>query len=59
VTVEGTGLYLFKVLAEEERTPEGRQLEEIRASAFSDWYTAKKDAADIIRDPAFSGISVS
>ena len=59
VMVEGEGLYLFKVLAEEVRTPEGRQLEEIRASAFSDWYTAKKDAAEIVRDPAFSGISVS
>jgi parvulin-like peptidyl-prolyl isomerase len=59
VTVDGEGLYLFKVLAEEVRTPEGRQLEEIRASAFSDWYTAKKEGAEIVRDPAFSGISVS
>jgi parvulin-like peptidyl-prolyl isomerase len=59
VTVEGEGLYLFKVLAEEVRTPEGRQLEELRANAFSDWYTAKKDAADIQRDPEFSGISAS
>ncbi len=59
VTVEGQGLYLFKVLAEEVRTPEGRQLEELRATAFSDWYTARKDAALIERDPAFTGLEVS
>jgi len=59
VTVEGQGIYLFKVLAEEVRTPEGRQLEELRATAFSDWYTAKKDAAVIERDPAFTGLDVS
>jgi parvulin-like peptidyl-prolyl isomerase len=49
VTVEDDGLYLFKVLEEEVRTPEGRQLEELRATAFSDWYTAKKDAVVIDR----------
>jgi peptidyl-prolyl cis-trans isomerase C len=51
VTVADDGLYLFKVLAEEVRTPEGRQLETLRSTAFSDWYTAKKDAAEIVRDP--------
>lgn len=50
VTVEGDGLYLFKVTAEEVRTPEGSQLEELRASAFSDWYEAKKSAITIVRD---------
>jgi parvulin-like peptidyl-prolyl isomerase len=57
VSVDGDGLYLFKVLEEEVRTPEGSQLEELRATAFSDWYTAKKDAADITRDAAFTGVS--
>jgi len=55
VTVENDGLYLFRVTDEEVRTPEGRQLEELRATAFSDWYTAKKDAADIFRDPSVAG----
>jgi hypothetical protein len=55
VTVENDGLYLLKVLAEEVRTPEGRQLEELRSTAFSDWYTAKKDAAEILRDDSVTG----
>ncbi len=54
VTVEGDGLYLFKVIAEEVRTPEGSQLEELRASAFSDWYEAKKSAVTIVRDTSGS-----
>jgi parvulin-like peptidyl-prolyl isomerase len=50
VTVVGDGVYLFNVLAEEVRAPEGRQLEELRSTAFSDWYEAKKSAATIVRD---------
>ncbi len=56
VTVEGDGLYLFKVIAEEVRTPEGSQLEELRASAFSDWYEAKKSAVTIVRDTSSGSI---
>lgn len=52
VTVADDGLYLFKVLAEEVRTPKGRQLETLRSTAFSDWYTTRKDAAEIVRDPS-------
>jgi hypothetical protein len=55
VTVEDDGLYLFKVSAEEVRTPDGRQLEQLRSTAFSDWYTVKKDAADIVRDESLVG----
>lgn len=55
VTVKDDGSYLFKVLGEEVRTPEGRQLDELRSSAFSNWYTAKKDAVTIVRDPAVAG----
>ena len=54
VTVADDGTYLFKVLGEETRTPEGRQLEQIRSSAFSDWYQLKKDAVEITRDEAIS-----
>ena len=55
VAVEGDGEYLFKVLAEQVRTPEGRQLEEIKASAFTNWYTLKKSAVVITRDETISG----
>jgi parvulin-like peptidyl-prolyl isomerase len=55
VTVESDGLYLFKVLGEEVRTPEGRQLDQLRSTAFSDWYNAKKDAVTIVRDQSVAG----
>ncbi len=54
ITVEEDGQYLFKVEAEEERTPVGRQLEEIRSTAFGDWYALKKAAATIVRDDAIT-----
>jgi len=56
VTVENDGLYLFKVLAEEVRTPEGRQLEQLRSTAFSDWYNARKDAVEIDRGDSASDL---
>jgi parvulin-like peptidyl-prolyl isomerase len=55
VGIPGDGIYLFKVLAEETRTPEGDQLDQIKSSAFSNWYSQKKDAATIVRDPAITG----
>jgi parvulin-like peptidyl-prolyl isomerase len=51
VTIADDGQYLFRVTKEEERTPEGRQLAEIRSRAFSDWYTPKKDAVVVERSP--------
>jgi parvulin-like peptidyl-prolyl isomerase len=53
VTIEDDGSYLFQVVKEEERTPEGRQLEEIRARAFADWYEGKKAAVVVERDDDF------
>jgi parvulin-like peptidyl-prolyl isomerase len=50
VTIEDDGEYLFLVKGEEERTPEGRQLDEIRSRLFTDWYGPKKDAVTIERD---------
>jgi PPIC-type PPIASE domain. len=50
VTIASDGSYLFKVFAEETRTPEGRQLKQLTATAFSKWYDAKKSAAVITRD---------
>ena len=52
VTIADDGLYLYKVLAEETRTPEGRQLETLKTTAFAKWYDAKKSAATIVREGA-------
>ncbi len=52
VTVPDDGSYLFKVIGEETRTPEGRQLDSLKATAFSKWYDAKKSAATIVRESA-------
>ena len=55
VTVEADGQYLFRVNAEEERTAEGRQLDEIRTRLFGDWYQPKKDALTITRSEEITG----
>lgn len=54
LTVAEDGQYLYQVTAEEERTPEGRQLDEITARAFSDWYALKKASIEITRDEAIT-----
>jgi parvulin-like peptidyl-prolyl isomerase len=54
VVVPTDGVYLFKVLGEETRTPEGRQLETIKSTAFNNWYQSHKSAATITRDPTIS-----
>ena len=43
MTVPNDGIYLFKVYEEATKTPEGRQLDAIKAKAFDDWYSPKKD----------------
>jgi parvulin-like peptidyl-prolyl isomerase len=57
VSITGDGTYLFKVFAEENRTPEGRQLEAIKSTAFANWYTAQKAVVKIERDPSITGSS--
>ena len=54
VVVADDGSYLFNVTAEEQRTPAGRQLEQIRSTAFGDWYALKKAAVIIVRDDAIT-----
>ncbi len=56
VTVKDKGTYLFKVFAEETRTPEGRQLEQLTDTTFSKWYDAKKSAITITRDESISTV---
>ncbi len=53
------GVYLFKVFAEETRTPVGRQLDDIKSSAFTTWYSLKKTAATIERDPSITGATTN
>jgi parvulin-like peptidyl-prolyl isomerase len=57
--IVGDGTYLFKVFAEETRTPEGRQLEELTSTAFSTWYDQKKSAVVITRDPTITAASTT
>ncbi len=45
-----TGIYLYKVVAEETRKPDAAQAKQIRANAFSNWFTAEKNFAQIVRE---------
>ncbi len=59
ITVIDDGTYLFKVFAEEVRTPAGRQLEELTSTAFSTWYEAKKADAEITREGTDQATTIS
>jgi len=50
VDIPGDGIHLFKVLEEKTAVPDADQLATIKSNAFTNWYTAKKDAATITRD---------
>jgi parvulin-like peptidyl-prolyl isomerase len=56
VVIPEDGQYLFRVAGEETRTPEGRQLEDIKSTAFSSWYGLKQQAVPITRDELISGV---
>jgi parvulin-like peptidyl-prolyl isomerase len=49
VAIDGEGIYLFKVLAEEQREATEEQIAIFESSGFDNWYAAKKAAADITR----------
>ena len=59
VTIGADGSYLFKVFAEETRTPAGRQLQQLSSTAFATWYNAKKSAVVITRDPTITASSTT
>ena len=44
------GYYLFLVRSEQTRTPDGSQLDTLKASAFQNWYAAQKAKATITPD---------
>jgi parvulin-like peptidyl-prolyl isomerase len=50
ITVEGDGIYILKVLAEETRTPEGDQKQELEDNAFNNWYAAQKKGFNVTRE---------
>jgi parvulin-like peptidyl-prolyl isomerase len=50
ITVQGDGIYIVKVLAEETRTPDGDQKTTLESSAFNNWYAAKKKGFTITRE---------
>jgi parvulin-like peptidyl-prolyl isomerase len=54
VTVANEGLYLYKVLDEQTRTPDAKQIAAFKDSGFSNWYALKKSAATITRDPSLT-----
>lgn len=50
ISVEGDGMYLFKVWEEQTRKPDGAQADDLRDGAFSNWYEQQKTVADIVRE---------
>jgi parvulin-like peptidyl-prolyl isomerase len=47
LAMPGQGYYLFKVAEEASRLPDPEQVEALRNSAYENWYTEKRNAADI------------
>jgi parvulin-like peptidyl-prolyl isomerase len=50
IKIDGDGVYLIKVVAEETRTPAGDQKQTLEDDAFNNWYAAQKKGFDIKRD---------
>ena len=46
--VKSDGTYLFRILAEEQKSPTKAQLKIFTDSGFSNWYTKQKEAATIV-----------
>ena len=54
MVVDGSDLYLFKVLEEQTRLPDKDQIATLTSSGFSNWYAAQTAKATIDVDPAYS-----
>jgi hypothetical protein len=50
IEIPNVGIFMFKVLAEETKTPDATQLTALKDRAFPNWYGEKKDAVKITRD---------
>jgi parvulin-like peptidyl-prolyl isomerase len=44
-----SGIYLYKVIAEETRAADDKQVADLKANAYTNWYTAEKASARIVR----------
>ncbi|MEO8208152.1 MAG: peptidylprolyl isomerase [Chloroflexota bacterium] len=55
--IPSQGVYLWKVLAEETRTPTKEQIKGFQDNAFSDWYATKKAGVTITREIVPTGVS--
>ena len=51
--IDGSSVYLFKVLEEQTRVPDKDQVSSLTTDAFSNWYTAEKAKATIDVEPAY------
>ncbi|HYL40657.1 MAG TPA: peptidylprolyl isomerase, partial [Candidatus Binatus sp.] len=56
ITIQGDGVYLFKVLAEETRTPDATQIATFRTSGFQNWYAQQKSNATITREASSTAL---
>lgn len=50
VSIPNQGVYLWKVIGEEMRTPTAAQIATFKSSAFTNWYSLKKSEAKITRN---------
>lgn len=57
VTIPEDGTYLWKVIAEESRTPTEEQIEIFKANGFDLWYSDQYEEADVDLASAASGVS--
>ncbi|MCI0346755.1 MAG: peptidylprolyl isomerase, partial [Chloroflexi bacterium] len=57
VTIPDDGSYLWKILAEETRTPTEDQIEIFKANGFDTWYSDQYDKADIDLAASASGVT--
>ncbi|MEO5919296.1 MAG: peptidylprolyl isomerase [Candidatus Limnocylindrales bacterium] len=55
VTVPSDGVYLWKILGEEMRTPTKDQIATFESDGFNNWYAARKAAVTITRDTVTTG----
>jgi parvulin-like peptidyl-prolyl isomerase len=58
VVESGDGVYLFKVLAEEEREPTDEQIAIFEDSGFTNWYAEKKADFEIVTNPSAATTTV-
>ncbi len=49
-TIPNEGVYLWKVVAEEMRTPTAAQIKTFTSSGFTNWYALRKAEANIVRN---------